>query len=122
MDNQLSVKKISAAGNTARTETSALYEGLGRPVWELLFHATSAQTCNLLTRINYVHAGRFSARELAGSASNTVADTGYAVFSGDFNAADGTKLREVRTVSGTARLYDPALGRWLSQDPMADTC
>ncbi len=33
----------------------------------------------------------------------------------------GNQLTSVSD-SGTVRLYDPALGRWLSQDPMADTC
>ncbi len=53
-----SVKKNAAAANTARIESAALYDGLGRPAGELQLNATPSQTYNLLTRTDYDQAGR----------------------------------------------------------------
>lgn len=52
-----SVKKNAPVNNTARIETTQWYDGLGRPIEELLFGATPSQS-NLLTRTEYDQAGR----------------------------------------------------------------
>ena len=125
------------------------YGRTGTSTWGIVDNLTLTRTGNQLTSVSDTGSAAYSGDFNAAAGTSTynangalTSDTGRNISSVTWNeidlpqtvtfsngstinyyyAADGTKLREVRTVSGTARLYDPALGRWLSQDPMADTC
>ena len=114
-------EKVTGYDRNGNITTLQRYGRTGASSWGVVDNLTLTRTGNQLTSVSD------SGRGISSVTWNEIDLPQTVTFSNGstinyYYAADGTKLREVRTVSGTARLYDPALGRWLSQDPMADTC